>query len=158
MKSCSFLTLFPALCRCICLSISAFLQSSKPYLPTLWLQGMQNENNRQQQQQQEQQKTLRRTHFYNSKTEVSPCRAASSCLFIRVFGSCIVLLAMQERERKQGGKGGVLWHAVACSLSCMPRERARVNFLSFLLARHLCQGRKVSLCCLFCYRLFCCCC
>lgn len=142
------------------LTISVCLQSSMPHLATLWLQGMQNENNRQQQATTTTTKTLRRTHFYNSKTQVSPCRAASSCLFIKVFGSCIVLLAMREREKGGGGgkkerKRSVAWHSMplpAHWVAC--RARARVNFLSYLLARHLCQGRKVILCCLL---SFCCC-
>lgn len=123
---------------------------------------MQNKNNRQQQQQQEQQKTLRRTHFYNSKTEVSPCRAASSCLFIRVFGSCIVLLAMQGRQRERERKGGVCCgmplpaHWVAC------RESARAWTFCHIFwpgtfvkdAKSFCVAFSAAAVC----RLFCCCC
>lgn len=95
---------------------------------------------------------LCRTHFYNSKT--SPDE--SSCLFIRVFGSCIVLLSFRFLYSgycsKRGGGG-------EDERTKQLIELHAANFLSYLLAplsrtrNHLCRNLLASSLA-FAFRLF----
>lgn len=114
-------------------------------------------NNKQQQQQQK----LYAAHIFiiprHKSRRAAPRRAVCLLRFLALALFCWPC----EKERRGGGGGkkerkrSVAWHSMplpAHWVAC--RARARVNFLSYLLARHLCQGRKVILCCLL---SFCCC-